>query len=231
MQWFMQTIDISLRCRQRLPLVLPTLLVLCAAASPAALSGKDLAAALQRGGYVILMRHASSPRTPPDPAQADPDNVHHERQLDETGRTSARAMGEAFHRLRIPVGEVLSSPTYRALETARLAGFGPAQTHDQLGDAGQSMTPDATGTRGAWLHGRVTQLPRESTNTLIITHAPNIREAFPTEGADLADGEALIFRPDGHGGAAVVARVKIQDWPRLAATSRLPASPPSINVE
>jgi phosphohistidine phosphatase SixA len=205
-----------LRCRQRSLLALPALLALCAAAGSTSLTGKDLTAALQRGGYVILMRHASSPRAPPDPAQADPDNQHHERQLDELGRASARAMGDAFQRLGIPIGQVLSSPTYRALETARLAGLGPAQTYAELGDAGQSMTPDASGTRGTWLRGRVAQAPRPGTNTLIITHAPNIREAFPTEGADLADGEALIFRPGGHGGASLVARVTIQDWPRLA---------------
>jgi len=175
-----------------------------------------LTAALQRGGYVILMRHASSPGAPPDPAQADPENPHHERQLDEVGRTSARAMGDAFHRLRIPIGQVLSSTTYRALETARLADLGPAQPYDQLGDAGQSMTADTSGTRGAWLRGKVAQAPKAGTDTLIITHSPNIREAFPTEGADLAEGEALVFRPDGQGGASLVARVKIQDWPRLA---------------
>ena len=209
----------TLRCSQRSLTALPILLAVCAAAGAAALAGKDLTAALQRGGYVILMRHASSPATPPDPAQADPDNLHHERQLDEVGRTSARAMGDALQRLRIPIGEVLSSPTYRALETARLAGLGPAQPDAQLGDAGHSMTADPSGSRGAWLRGRVARAPKAGTNTLIITHAPNIREAFPSEGADLADGEALIFRPDGRGGASLVARVKIQDWPRLAAAS------------
>jgi len=211
--------DTPLRRHQRSLLALPTLLALCAATSGASLAGKDLTVALQRGGYVILMRHASSPLTPPEPAQADPDNLHHERQLDETGRTSAHAMGDAFHRLRISIGQVLSSPTYRALETARLANFGPVQTFDQLGDAGHSMTPDAGGTRGAWLHGKVAQAPKAGTNTLIITHAPNIKEAFPTEGAELADGEALIFRPEGQAGASLVARVKIQDWPRLAGAS------------
>jgi phosphohistidine phosphatase SixA len=207
------------RCRPRLLLALPTLLALCAATNGTSLTGRDLTAALQRGGYVILMRHASSPGAPPDPARAEPDNVHRERQLDETGRTSAGAMGDAFHRLRIPIGQVLSSPTYRALETARLAKLGPVRTFEQLGDAGHSMTPDASGTRGAWLRGRVAQAPKAGTDTLIITHAPNIREAFPTEGADLADGEALIFRPDGHGGASLVARMRIQDWPQLAAAS------------
>jgi hypothetical protein len=35
--------------------------------------------------------------------------------------------------------------------------------------------------------------------------------------AGLADGEALVFRPDGHGKASFVARVKIEDWPQLSA--------------
>jgi phosphohistidine phosphatase SixA len=205
------------RIRHRRPLLaLPTLVAVCAAASAAAPTGKDLTAALQRGGYVILMRHASSPVTPPDPAQADADNLHHERQLDEGGRVSAQAMGAAFHRLRIPVGQVLSSPAYRALETARLADLGLPKPYDQLGDAGQSMSADPSGTRGAWLRNKVAQAPRAGTDTLIITHAPNIREAFPTEGTDVADGEALIFRPDGQGGASLIARVRIQDWTRLA---------------
>ena len=85
------------------------------------LSGQDLVAALRTGGYVIAMRHASSPSAPPAAAQADVGNVQLERQLDVAGRASARAMGEALRRLHIPVGKVLSSPTYRALETVRLA--------------------------------------------------------------------------------------------------------------
>jgi len=209
----------TLRSEQRSLLVLPTLWVLCAATSAASLSGKNLTAALQHGGYVILMRHASSPGTPPDPAQADPGNVHDERQLDEAGRASARAMGDAVHRLRIPIGQVLSSPTYRALETARLAGLAAVQTYAELGDAGHSMAADPSGARGGWLRGKVAQSPKAGTDTLIITHAPNISEAFPTEGTGLAEGEALIFRPDGQGGASLVARVKIQDWARLSDSS------------
>ena len=71
------------------------------------LSGKDLLAALRGGGYVILMRHANSPRDPPD-------------------------------------------PTVRSRRS------------------------------------------------------------------EFADGEALILHPDGQGGAQVIARVKIEDWPHLA---------------
>jgi hypothetical protein len=31
----------------------------------------------------------------------------------------------------------------------------------------------------------------------------------------MEDGEALVFAPDGNGGAKIVARVKIEDWVRL----------------
>jgi phosphohistidine phosphatase SixA len=207
----------SVGFKRKLALALPPTLVILLAATEAPLEGAQLTAALEQGGYVILMRHANSPGTPPDPGQADPANVKHERQLDETGRASARALGEAFRRLQIPVGEVLSSPTYRALETAQLAQLPAAQTLEQLGDAGKSMSPDAAGTRGAWLRSRVAKAPKPGTDTVIITHYPNIKEGFPAEAKDLGEGEALIFRPDGHGAASLVARVKIEDWPRLSA--------------
>jgi phosphohistidine phosphatase SixA len=199
---------------RKLILALLPALALCVAAAEPYLRGTQLTAALERGGYVILMRHASSPGMPPDPAHAEPDNVKHERQLDEAGRASARAMGDAFQRLRILVGEVLSSPTYRALETTRLAQFPAPQTFDELGDAGNSLSP-AAWTRGAWLRSRVAQVPEPGTDTVIVTHYPNIKEAFASDAENLGEGEALVFRPDMHGAASLVGRVKIEDWPGL----------------
>src|SRR5499427_1812042 len=101
--------------------------------------GKALAQALRRGGYVIAMRHASSPREAPDRQTANPDNLQRERQLDAKGRATAAAMGKALGDLKIPIGEVLSSPTYRALETVKYAQLGNARTYAELGDNGQSM--------------------------------------------------------------------------------------------
>ncbi len=179
-----------------------------------ALDGKALVKALQKGGYVILMRHASSPRELPDKKTADPDNTKLERQLDEGGRNNAIAMGKAFRDLRIPIGKVLSSPTYRALETVRLAQFGTAQTLPELGDNGASMQA-AKADQAAWLQEQVAQFPRDK-NTIIVTHLPNIAGAFPQLASGVADGEALIFGPDGKGGAVLVARVKIEEWPTMA---------------
>jgi phosphohistidine phosphatase SixA len=197
-------------------LLWPMLIVTSAHAE--SLTGKDLTAALHGGGYVILMRHASSPRTAPDSAQANADNVHHERQLDEEGRASARDLGDALRRLRIPIGQVLSSPTYRALQTIKLARLGPSTTFAQLGDSGQSMMADQSGERAAWLKAKSAEPPALGKNTIIVTHFPNITEAYRDGAAGLADGEALILHPDGRGNAPIVARVKIDEWAHLNAT-------------
>lgn len=184
-------------------------------AAPATLSGAQLLAALHQGGYVLVMRHANSPFTPPDKSTAEPDNVQLERQLDETGRTTAQAMGEAIQRLHIPVGEILSSPTYRALETLRLASLGKAQTVSELDEPAQGMQANADATRSAWLRRKVAERPRRGTDTLIVTHTPNIMSTFGQSAAGIAAGETLVFRPDGHGTADLVARIKIEEWPRL----------------
>jgi len=187
---------------------------LAGSAHAQALRGKALVKALQKGGYVILMRHASSPRELPDKKTADPDNTKLERQLDESGRNTATAMGKAFRDLKIPVGKVLSSPTYRALETVRLAQFGTPQTFPELGDNGASMQA-AKADQAAWLGNQVAQFP-SGANTIIVTHLPNIAGAFPQLASGLGDGEALIFGPDGKGGAVLVTRVKIEEWPTMA---------------
>jgi phosphohistidine phosphatase SixA len=177
------------------------------------LEGAALVRALERGGYVVVMRHASSPSEPPAKDSADAENTRDERQLDEKGRTTATAMGNALHKLKIPVGEVLSSPTYRALETAKYAQFGTARTYPELGDDGKSMQ-GGTEAQAHWLQNKVTQLP-SGTNTFILTHNPNIMTAFPQIGSPVADGEALVFGPDGKGGATIVAHIKIEEWPSL----------------
>ncbi len=180
------------------------------AAHAQTLSGPALVKALRGGGNVIVMRHASSPGD--IPAKPNPDNVPPERQLDETGRTTAAAMGDALRRLKIPIGEVLTGPAYRTRETARLARFPNPRAIPELGEGPQSMQrvqPAQT----EWLQKKVRELPR-GTNTLLVTHVPNLLAAFP-EVTDVLQGEALVFASDGAGGSRVVGRVKIEEWPDL----------------
>ncbi len=181
------------------------------------LSGAALITALRQGGCVLVMRHASSPRAAPDKSVVNADNVAGERQLDEAGRTTARGMGTAIKKLRLPIGTVLSSPTYRALQTVRLAGLGRAKAAPELGDGGQGMMADAASAQSDWLKRKVAEPPGSGSNILIVTHMPNIVGAFGQAAANIADGETLVFHGDGSGPATIVARVKIDEWPELAA--------------
>ncbi len=192
-------------------------MTMAGAAGAETLKGPALTQALQKGGYVLVLRHASSPLAAPDAATANPDNVNHERQLDETGRKTAAAMGAAIKKLRIPLGDLESSPAYRALETVRYAGFGKPTPVPDLGDGGQGMMADAAGQRSTWLRARVTKPPRAGANTLLVTHLPNMKGAFDKDAADLADGETMVFLPGKDGAATMAGRVKIEEWPTLSA--------------
>jgi phosphohistidine phosphatase SixA len=178
-----------------------------------ALSSQALVTALRQGGNVIVMRHASSPMMPPDKQTANPDNVKLERQLDAAGRAGAIAMGQALRDLKVPIGDVLTSPTYRALETVRYAQLTNPRPYEELGDGGQSMQGIAE-EHAAWLRERVSHAPSARMNTIIVTHMPSLARAFPAWGG-VAEGETVILRPDGNGGTELVGRIKIEDWPRL----------------
>ena len=188
--------------------MLITLLLLIGLPNTQTISGNALVAALRGGGCVIVMRHAG----PPHKQTANADNVKLERQLDETGRTTATAMGKAIQALKIPIGEVFSSPTYRALETVRLAQLPNSRPQPELGDGGQSMQ-GASDAQAAWLRNQASHATA-GTNIIIVTHMPNIARAFPEWGA-VADGEAVVLRPDGKGGDSIVGRIKIDEWPGL----------------
>lgn len=183
------------------------------AAAGQALTGRALAEALERGGYVLVVRHARSPREAPDERTANPDNGTRERQLDETGRADAKTMGQAMRTLGIPIGTVLTSPTYRARETIRLAGWPMPEPVPELGDRGKSMQGVSEGD-GAWLRTRVTQF-EAGRNTIIVTHLPNITRAFPDAADGVEDGDMLVFGPDAGGGAMLIGRIPIAAWARF----------------
>jgi hypothetical protein len=114
-------------------------------------------------------------------------------------------MGEALRRLAIPVGEVLSSPLLRAMQTAEALSLARIEPITELAE-GEANS--------AWLSTKAAQAPLAGTNLLIITHSTNTVFAFGGAGR-LLEGESLIIQPEG-GKAVVVARVKIEGWPAFA---------------
>ena len=106
-----------------MPMCFLTFMVVAAAMAGQTASQDELINRLRQGGYILVMRHASSPREAPSKAVANADNTRLERQLDESGRRGALAMGEAIRALRIPIGTVLTSPTYRPCQRLWLAAI------------------------------------------------------------------------------------------------------------
>lgn len=192
---------------------LMTLCLLLLAAQPQAqsLAGDALVDALKQGGLVLLMRHTSSPRELPDSTTVNSDNVNGERQLDEKGRRDAAAIGDALRRLNIPVGEVLSSPTYRALQTAQLAGLNTVTVQQELSNEGMA---EAGAQYADWLKTQTTNVPQQG-NRLLITHGPNINAAFAEAAAGMEEGDMLVIDPQSDAGSGIVARIKSSDWPGL----------------
>lgn len=187
-------------------------------ASSQSLSGSELVAALKQGGYVIVMRHANSPQVRPDASVAAPGNTRLERQLNENGHKTAHAMGEALKAFRVPIGTVLSSPTFRTLETVRDLQVGMPDTFNLLGDGSQGYEFSSFEDSARFMRVRAAEIPRAGANTLIVTHLPNIESAFG-ESFSVDEGEAVVFKPDGMTGMPV-GRIKVDEWPRLAAAQR-----------
>jgi phosphohistidine phosphatase SixA len=177
---------------------------------------KEIANALRAGGLVIVVRHCSTFRDQADTDPLHPDNVAAQRQLNEAGKAAARAFGEAFRQIGVPVGAVYSSQFNRAYETAVLAGFKDIVKSADITEGGLVVSPNENDRRTAAFRKLLAKAPKPGTDTVIITHKPNIVDALGKDWYDVKEGEASIFRPEG-GAYKLVARVQMDEWPRIAA--------------
>jgi phosphohistidine phosphatase SixA len=191
------------------------------AADQTSLVGADLVTALRKGGFVIVVRHGA---TNADQADTEPLNVGQpgnearQRQLSEKGRAAAKDWGLAVKKMGIPVGKVYSSKFHRAVETARLA-FGEPTTTADVTEGGLVVSPNENNRRTAALRKLTASPPDAGTNTIVVTHKPNILDAFGKDWFEVKEGEASVFGPDGKGGFQLVGRVLSEQWTELASNS------------
>jgi broad specificity phosphatase PhoE len=174
---------------------------------------------LRLGGYVIVFRHGA---TNSDQANADPmsrPNVSTQRQLNDQGRAQAKSIGESMRKLKIPVGQVLASTTQRAIDTGTLLGFGEVTTTPDLTESGPEVSPDENNRRAQALRKLVAARPPADNNLVIVSHKPNIINAFGKDWLDVREGEASVFEPDGNGGYRLIVRIQASEWRRLAQMS------------
>lgn len=172
--------------------------------------------ALRAGGQVIVVRHGATLTDQADTNPLDPSDRAHQRQLNDAGRAAAKAMGDALHALKVPVGQVTTSLFYRAVETGTLLGFGEVASTADITEGGLVVSPNENNRRAAALKKLAATAPPAGTNVILVTHKPNIMDAFGKDWFDVREGEASVFRPDGKGGFTLVGRVQAADWPKLA---------------
>jgi broad specificity phosphatase PhoE len=180
---------------------------------------KALATALRAGGHVILVRHGA---TFADQADTDPlnfDNIAAQRGLNADGKALAKAFGEALRQAGVPVGKVYTSKFNRAYETATLAGFTDIEKTADLTEGGLVVSPNENNRRAEAVRKLLAMPPKPGTNTVLVTHKPNILDALGKEWFDVNEGEASIFRPE-NGKYILVARVQMADWARIATAAK-----------
>ncbi len=181
---------------------------------------QSVAAALKDGGHVIVFRHGATNRdmADTDPLNVDdPNNVSKQRQLSERGRQVARDIAGALKTLQIPVGDVYTSKFFRAVETGRLiSGKNDVKTTADITEGGQVVTPIENDRRADAMRKFAATMPAKGTNTLVVSHKPNIMDAFGKDWFDVREGEASIFKPDGSGKFVLVGRVQASEWSELA---------------
>ena len=178
-------------------------------AQAAQLQGDTLVQALRGGGYVILMRHAAT-EAKLDSDVVDLADCTTQRNLSPEGRATARAIGESVAKLDLPIGIVQASPYCRAIESGQLS-FGHADIVRGLGDRAVKDAA-ARADAAAALKPLLGALPAPGKDNVIVTHGFN---AKAVTGLDLLESEAVVVKPDGQGGFAIVGDIKADAWNAL----------------
>jgi phosphohistidine phosphatase SixA len=181
---------------------------------------EELVTDMKKGGYVIVLRHGA---TNADQADTDPfhlDNIGAQRVLSDKGRDVAKRVGDSFRTLGIPLGKVYSSEFNRATETAQLVSGKTPTTTPDLSEGGLVVSPNENARRAKALKALSLVVPGEGSNTLIVTHKPNILDAFGEDWFASKEGEASVFKPDGSNNLVLVARVQAADWITAVGVSR-----------
>jgi len=178
---------------------------------------KSLVAQLKDGGYVIVFRHGATNRDQADTDPLNPGNVAKQRLLSEKGKEVALQVGAAYKKLGVPLGDVYTSVFNRAVETGKLvSGHDVVAATLDITEGGLVVTPIENDRRAEALKKMAATKPAPGRNTLIVTHKPNILDAFGKDWFEVREGEASIFRPDGSGKPVPVARVQAADWIKAA---------------
>lgn len=182
---------------RRAALAAPVLL-LTMPAHAATARGADataLVAAMRAGGVVAVMRHGITDRSQVD--TGDLARREGQRNLSEAGRAQSVRTGRTIAALGIPLGQVLTSPVFRALDTADLA-FGARRVVEENLTA-DDYTHDAALLRAriAWLRTRSGVPSGAAVTDVLVGHIHPLGMALGRglAQAEFPEGSFAVFAP------------------------------------
>ena len=180
-------------------------LAFVACTARAAAADADAWTLLQRGGQVVLMRHALTTPGAGDPADMRLEDCGTQRNLSDEGQRHARAVGAALREHKVPVDRVLTSPWCRCIETARLV-FGArgevSRALDNLFGRHDNEARQVSALRalaGEW---------RGKGNLFLVSHGSTILAAT---GISPDTSEMVIVTPSEGGSFAIAGRLVAHD--------------------
>jgi phosphohistidine phosphatase SixA len=150
-----------------------------------------------------------------------------QRNLNDAGVRDARQMGVVFRKYQIAFAEIITSPMYRARETAEYAYGKPTSTTMAL-----RVFP-STEEQAALVASPV----KPGTNRLLVTHHFVIEKHIPgIRPGDIDESEGVVIRVPASGKVELVGRIKLEDWQQLsgaaaepnAAHATVPSMPPQV---
>jgi phosphohistidine phosphatase SixA len=159
---------------------------------------------LQRGGYVILLRHAATVPGTGDPPGMNLKDCSTQRNLSEAGRAQAKRWGEKVSEFHVPISGVFTSEWCRCRDTANLA-FGRASVWPALNSFFDS--PQQEPRQTAAVRKRLPGMLQPGKNIVIVSHQVNITALT---GIAPQMGEAIVAKFDANGAMEISGRLMVE---------------------
>ena len=173
------------------------------------LSTSELIKTLQKGGYIIYMRHGPTNRAQRDTDRQNLENCQTQRNLSESGRKQMTLVGNAIRALKIPVGEVLSSPYCRCKDTAKLC-FGRFKVEPDL-QFSISKNKVESSRLGQRLHAMMMEAKPGSKNIVLVGHTANLKDGLGVW--PKPEGVIVVFQKQGDK-IVFKGMIKPGEWPK-----------------
>ena len=153
---------------------------------------------LKAGGHILMIRHALAPGNG-DPPNFKIGDCSTQRNLNKTGRTQARNIGDWLRANGVSSARVYSSQWCRCLETAKLMELGPVQELPALNsfyERIQDREPNLSD-----LNDFISRQPADGELIVFVTHFVTISAVA---GESVSSGEGVLVELDRDAGYKVV---------------------------